>query len=53
LTPSNLLGAYLESDKTDYFNLPILSKHLKPGYAPTVKAKIRRVRRIAAKRGMF
>ena len=53
MPPSNLLGAYLEAYKTEYFKLPIISKHMRPGSAPKVKAKIRKVRRVAAKRGMF
>jgi len=52
MTSSNLLGDYLQAEKAAYCNFSP-SVQFKPGYSPKTTTKIRRVHRVAAKKGMF
>ena len=52
MTFSSILFAHLQADKAAYCNFSP-SIHFKPGYSPKVTTKIRRVHRVAAKKGMF
>jgi len=52
MTPSTILGDYLHAEKAAYCNFSP-SAQFKPGYSPKTTAKIRRVHRITAKKGMF